>query len=30
VPEAQKPKKIAIKQFDTADAYEAAIDGKVG
>jgi molecular chaperone IbpA len=30
VPEAQKPKKIAIKQFDTVDAYEAAIDGKVG
>jgi len=30
VPEAQKPKKIAIKQFDTVDAYEAAIDGKAG
>ena len=30
VPEAQKPKKIAIKQFDTVDAYENAIDGKVG
>ena len=28
VPEAQKPKKIAIKQFDTADNYAAAIDGK--
>jgi molecular chaperone IbpA len=30
VPEAQKPRKIAIKQFDTVDAYEAAIDGKAG
>jgi len=33
VPEAQKPKKIAIKQFDaidTADNYAAAIDGKKG
>jgi molecular chaperone IbpA len=30
VPEAQKPKKIAIKPLDTADTYAAAIDGKVG
>lgn len=30
VPEEQKPKKISIKQFDTADAYENAIDGKAG
>ena len=30
IPEALQPKKIAIKQFDTVDAYEAAIDGKAG